>query len=112
MDNQQYKLSKGLTIMKVLRQSIVKVGINRGTKRLWLEGKWLHNCGFVKGDHYNVFYGHDEIILTWASNGSNLVSGKKGDKSVIDLNNASVGKSIPLLHANLVACYRHITISI
>lgn len=49
----------------VLDVSYLKVGENRGNKRIWMQGENLTRAKFVKGTHYEVTYNIDtrEILL-------------------------------------------------
>lgn len=69
---------------------ITKVGINRNTPRIWVEGRKLEREGFRSGDTYNVDTSKsDRLILVKSTTGKRTVSTKKrngGELPIIDLN--------------------------
>lgn len=67
----------------------LRLGTNRNTPRLWLEGKYLSQAGFTAGRHYSAEANGPKIKLTVCENGARIVSYKqKGDDRlpIIDLN--------------------------
>jgi DNA (cytosine-5)-methyltransferase 1 len=76
-----------------------KAGLNKGVRRVWLEGKELADAGFVRHARYDVvFLQPAGISLTLNPNGKRAVSGKqKADGSwhpIIDITGAKVADSI------------------
>lgn len=69
---------------------VTKVGTNRNTPRIWLEGRKLEREGFRTGETYNVDHSNrDRLILVRVAGGKRNVSSKKRngtDMPVIDLN--------------------------
>ena len=70
---------------------VVKIGSNRGTPRLWLEGSRPTRAGFGPGARYEATVHHDKslLVLELVEDGMRMVSRKtRGDKviPVIDLN--------------------------
>lgn len=71
-----------------------KVGTNRGTPRVWLEGKILDKAGFTAKTPYVVKLNKKTIVLTVDPAGDYNVSGKNiapdYRKPVIDLHRAAL----------------------
>ena len=74
-------------MLKMLKEVISKIGINRGTKRIWCEGKKLNLAGFHAGMNYNLEIDkkNRKLVLTTSENGTYKVSKKRGDVPVLDL---------------------------
>lgn len=53
-----------------------KVGLNKGSPRIWIEGKKLDAAGFMANARYNVDVSAKSITLTLADDGKRKVSGK------------------------------------
>ena len=70
------------------RESKITVGDHRSNARIWLQGKWLVKFGFVRGAHWLVDYGQDQITIRTADAGR-IISGK-GDVPVLDINSAQL----------------------
>lgn len=74
---------------------IRKIGMNKGSPRIWLEGKLLDEAGFVAGALYDRSIQVDRVTLTLNPVGKFKVSGKaKGPHythPVIDLHCRSLG---------------------
>ena len=86
-----------------LRTSVIRLGEHRGSPRIYLQGKWLIDAGFVPGQHFEAEFGANRITLTLkdgaanlapsggTSGGGRIVSGKDGSsRGVIDLNCARI----------------------
>ena len=57
---------------------VTKVGTNRNTPRIWLEGRKLEREGFRTGETYNVDHSNrDRLILVRVAGGKRNVSSKK-----------------------------------
>lgn len=68
----------------------VSIGSNRGTARLWLQGKKLHDAGFIaKTTRYNVLIEKGRVTIASVEDGERRVSGK-GDMPIIDINSAEL----------------------
>jgi DNA (cytosine-5)-methyltransferase 1 len=71
-----------------------KVGSNKGTPRVWLEGKMLDNAGFTARAAYSAKINRKTIVLTIDPEGDYIVSGKNMTpeyrKPVIDLHRAAL----------------------
>lgn len=68
---------------------IKKIGKNRGSPRVWLEGTQTKRAGFKPGQKYDLVIEGHTIVLQANEDGSRVVSGKKdGDKvnPIIDIN--------------------------
>lgn len=75
------------------RESKIRAGSHRGNSRIWLEGKWLIDFGFIRGKAWRVDYEGERIIIRASSEGR-TISGK-GDRPVLDINNPSLTKALP-----------------
>jgi DNA (cytosine-5)-methyltransferase 1 len=67
---------------------VKKVGRNRGTPRLFLDGQQAVRAGFSPGDRYEVVINEDRVVVEARHDGSRAVSRRvKGDKvlPVIDV---------------------------
>lgn len=71
-----------------------KVGLNRGKKRIWIEGKLLIEAGFLSGLKLTATVKNQVLTLAIDANGERKVSGKvKPDGSpnpIIDLTGAMI----------------------
>jgi len=67
-----------------------KIGLNRGKRRLWLEGKVLMEAGFAHGENWTLTQGRGSITIEADPDGKRRVSGK-ADRPVIDILGASLG---------------------
>lgn len=79
--------------MKIVAAALKKLGLNRGTPRLWLEGNAPSRAGFAPGVRFNVEVnpGRKAVVLRIAEDGDRVVSRKvKADRErpVIDINSA------------------------
>lgn len=75
-----------------------KAGLNRGKRRVWIEGKDLVSSGFVSGSRFDIAFEYNKITLTANPDGMRKVSGKvKPDGTphpIIDLIGEKVAESI------------------
>jgi DNA (cytosine-5)-methyltransferase 1 len=74
-----------------------KVGDHRGRPRIWLQGEWLAQHGWIYGITFDVVYGKNKITLKGAVPGQRKVSGKdkpSGPQPIIDINTAAIRQSI------------------
>jgi len=64
----------------------LNVGMNRGKARLWIEGNWLAQAGFKRGDSYTVrAMPANNMLLIYADpEGSRKVAGTV-DRPIMDL---------------------------
>ena len=79
--------------MQLLRTSVLTVGENKGTPRIWIEGKYLQMAGFEAGRKVTTRYGENEIIITLADDeGDHTVcSGRKaGRYPLLDYQNREI----------------------
>lgn len=69
--------------------SVAKVGLNRGSKRVWLEGQMLNKSGFEPRTRYRVTTTGGAVVLQKDAKGFRMVSARKRnerDIPIIDLN--------------------------
>lgn len=70
-------------------QTTRKLGANRGSARLWIEGQFLKDAGFAHGTRWTVAaLGHD-LRITIDQDGSRKIAGTP-DRPIIDINNAAL----------------------
>ena len=62
-----------------------KIGQNRGTSRLWLEGKSLLANGWNNGDRFNAIFTPFGVVYQKDEEGSRKVAGTP-DRPIIDTN--------------------------
>jgi DNA (cytosine-5)-methyltransferase 1 len=73
------------------RFSTAAIGQNKNAPRVWLEGRYLHDAGFIPGCHISVEFATNKIIIRLAANGPRVVSSKKqGQIPVVDLNSLAI----------------------
>ena len=72
-------------------RKVRKIGVNRGKRRLWIEGLLLVTAGFKPQDHYNIIYSRNLVKLVKDSAGNRKVSGK-GAKPIIDIIGSEITK--------------------
>lgn len=73
------------------RVSTTAIGHNKNAPRVWLEGQYLRDAGFVPGCHIQVEFAAGRIVIKLASNGPRIVSSKRqGQIPVVDLNSAAI----------------------
>lgn len=75
----------------MLQLHYLKLGVNRGAPRLWLQGLHLATAGYAIGARYSVIVNRERraLVLLLAAHGERLVSRKKRGEQrypVIDLN--------------------------
>jgi len=69
------------------RSSTATIGENKGSPRLYLEGKWLGKAGFGPGENIRIDFLENRITIHPDSLGNRVVSGKrKMTIPVIDIN--------------------------
>ena len=66
-----------------------KIGLNKGKRRIWLEGKVLTNAGINHGDRFDIAYGYNQLAININPAGSRKISGKIG-REVIDMTAATI----------------------
>lgn len=73
----------------LLAESNLKVGENRGNRRVWIEGSALIKSGFNAGAKFKAQFEKNTITLTATPDGDRKVSGRtRGDKTlpIVDIN--------------------------
>ena len=80
----------------VIRTSVLSIGENKGTPRIWIEGKYLASAGFTKGQKVRTEYGTNQIVITLAPDGDKLVSGGRtaGKNPVLDYQNTEITRAM------------------
>ena len=69
-----------------------KIGLNKGKRRIWLEGAVLTSAGFKHGTRFNVV-NTDNVLSIYADlNGKRKVAGKPG-REIIDMTAATITAS-------------------
>jgi DNA (cytosine-5)-methyltransferase 1 len=87
-----------------MRTSTLRIGEHRNNPRLWLQGKWLAQHGFVPGSGIDVQFSRGRIDITPGE--QRKVSGKKDGTSVIDLNTGRIREAIRGAEQVTVTCER------
>jgi len=73
------------------RVSTTALAQHKNAPRIWLEGKYLQDAGFVPGCHIQVEFATNKIVITLAPNGPRIVSSKKQRQvPVVDLNSSAI----------------------
>src|SRR5215213_3329942 len=73
------------------RVSTTALAQHNNAPRIWLEGKYLQDAGFVPGCHIQVEFATNKIVITLAPNGPRKVSSKRnGQIPVVDLNSSAI----------------------
>lgn len=80
---------------EIIRTSVISIGENKGSPRIWQEGKYLELAQFHQGDLIRIRYLEDSILITQEANGDHVVS-KKRNVPVIDINNQKIKKVFDL----------------
>ena len=76
----------------------VKIGLNRGRRRIWIDGKRLHDAGFLGGAFYmcDVRPGAIDMALNPARPGrQRKVTGRPDGKPIIDIVGGDVETAFP-----------------
>ena len=68
-----------------------KIGINRGSTRLWLEGKRLADHGWVRGTRFDVVFTEDGMVYTKSKDGKRAVAGTE-TRPIIDTNSKLIAR--------------------
>lgn len=77
------------------RTSQISLGENKGTPRVYLQGRWLLTAGFEPGDQYEIDFGNSEVKIIRSPSGRRKVSGKaKNTIPVIDIQSTELGAAL------------------
>lgn len=74
---------------EIIRTSVLTISENKGSPRIWQEGKFLAKAEFNQGDPIRITYMEDRILITKEADGDHKVS-KKKNVPVIDINNQKI----------------------
>ena len=74
---------------EIIRTTVLSIGENKGSPRIWQEGKYLDMAEFHQGDPIRITYMEDKILITKDSTGDHVVSRKK-NVPIIDINNKKI----------------------
>ena len=66
-----------------------KIGLNKGKRRIWIEGAVLLNNGLARGDRFNTASHTNQLEIILDDAGKRTVSGK-GEKPIIDMTGAII----------------------
>lgn len=72
-----------------------KIGKNRGTARIWLEGKCLLNNGWNVGVRFDAIWTVDGLLYIQVNNGKRKVAGTK-TRPIIDTNSNKLLKFVDI----------------
>ena len=72
-----------------------KIGLNKGQRRIWLEGKILLKNGFTHGDRFDVISnGDNHLIIAKNAQGERKISGKPdkqgNPRPIIDMSASTI----------------------
>ncbi len=68
------------------KQASRKICFNRGNLRLWIEGKFLIECGFNHGDRYDLIdLQSGRYVLLKTENGARRIAGN-AERPIVDIN--------------------------
>lgn len=70
-----------------------KIGLNRGRRRIWLDGKPLTACGFLGGVTYSLTVAKGKMVLTLVDRPQaqqRRVTGRPTGKPLVDISGATV----------------------
>ncbi len=68
------------------KQATRKICFNRGNLRLWIEGKFLIECGFNHGDRYDLIdLQSGRYVLLKTENGARKIAGN-AERPIVDIN--------------------------
>lgn len=73
----------------IIRTTVLSIGENKGSPRIWQEGKYLQLADFNQGDPIRITYLEDRILITKEATGDHVVS-RKRNVPVIDINNQKI----------------------
>lgn len=89
-----------------IRNAVIKLGVNKGTKRIYLQGKWLVDAGFEAGLKFKAFFSDGRLSLQLNDDGERKVSGKKeGTVPVIDITGDQLAAAFPKHDSLQVECW-------
>lgn len=69
-----------------------KIGLNRGKRRIWIEGNILIDHGINHGDRWNVINSPNSLVILVDPNGKRKVAGTK-NRPIIDMSGATITDS-------------------
>jgi DNA (cytosine-5)-methyltransferase 1 len=75
------------------RTSNITLGTHRGRPRVYLQGRYLLQAGFERGQSIAATFEHGRVVIHLDDQGDRCVSGK-GDTPVIDINSAALRESL------------------
>lgn len=76
---------------ELIRTSVTTIGENKGSPRIWQEGKYLEKAGFTQGCSIRITYQQDSILVQLDKQGDHIIS-KKKSVPVLDINNQKIGE--------------------
>ena len=69
-----------------MNKKTLKVCLNRGNLRLWIEGRFLIDCGFNHGDRYDLIdMNSGRYIISKTEHGARRIAGS-AERPIIDIN--------------------------
>lgn len=73
------------------RMSTIKLGKNRNSPRIYLQGQWLFSAGFAPGEHVLVTFSTSRLTITLDPSATRKVS-SKGNIPVIDIESSTLSQ--------------------
>jgi len=78
-------------LQELIRTSVTTIGENKGSPRIWQEGKYLEKAGFTQGCSITITYKEDRILVNLDKQGDHIISRKKS-VPVLDINNQKIAE--------------------
>lgn len=98
--------------MQSLRSTALGLGENRGSPRVYMQGRWLAAAGFEPGSRYGVSYSAGRVVLDLAESGPLRVSSKGQQRTpVVDLSNEELGRTLATGQVQVTTYPRRIEIT-
>ena len=69
-----------------------KIGLNRGKRRIWLEGAILTDNGINHGQRFNVINSPNSLVIVIDPAGKRKIAGK-ANRPIIDMSGATITDS-------------------
>jgi len=78
-------------MQELIRTSVVSIGENKGSPRIWQEGKYLEKAAFNQGCRIRITYREDSILVNLDKQGDHVISRKKS-VPLLDINNKKIAE--------------------
>jgi Site-specific DNA methylase len=93
---------------RAIRVASAKLGLHRGNKRLYLQGKYLVTAGFAPSSLIEAEFERGRVTLRTSPRGTRRVAGKAdGSVAVIDVNCAALAEAFGNVETVVVKVFAH-----